>query len=83
MNWTLRGKTKDLDAEDKLQLMEEIRIAHQIWDNAQESLNWVEGSEEVDYAIYALAAAEKKYEMLLRQAKRLDWYSPYRYAKEG
>jgi hypothetical protein len=29
--------------------------------------------DEVDFAIYALAAAEKKYDMLLKQAKQLGW----------
>ena len=49
--------------------------AHLEWTIARERLNWVSGMEETDYAIYALAAAEKKYGILLARAK-LEWGDP-------
>ncbi|WP_058300978.1 DUF2508 family protein [Gorillibacterium timonense] len=59
--------------EDKKLLLAEIRRAHEQWVIASEHLNWVGVTEEIDYAVFAMAAAEKKYDMLLRQAKKLDW----------
>jgi hypothetical protein len=70
-------------SEDKHVLLDEIRQAYIQWAAARERLNWVMGQEETDYAIFALAAAEKKYGMLLRQAKRLDWERSYLFWSSG
>lgn len=66
--------------EEKERLLAEIRHAHEQWVIASEHLNWVGVSEEIDYAVFAMAAAEKKYDMLLRQAKKLDWQNHAFYA---
>ena len=56
------------------ELFREIRQAHQHWLDAQNHLDWIDGcAEEIDYAIFAMAAAEKKYDVLLKRAKHLDW----------
>ncbi|MBC8081181.1 MAG: DUF2508 family protein [Gorillibacterium sp.] len=61
-------------SDEHYQLIKEIRLAREQWINAQNHLDWV-GSmeEEVDYVIYALTTAEKKYDVLLKRAKQLDW----------
>jgi hypothetical protein len=50
--------------------VEEIRIAHAEWQMAQTRFDYVIKPDQIDYCIYALEAAEKRYEMLLKQAKR-------------
>lgn len=58
---------------DKLAMLIEIRKAHSDWKAAYMKLNWVVEKDQIDYAIYALEAAEKRYEMLVRQAKQWGW----------
>ncbi|WP_438434032.1 DUF2508 family protein [Gorillibacterium sp. sgz500922] len=81
MGWGNRGDRRDPGRlpEEQEYLLREIRRAHEQWVTASEHLNWVGISEEIDYAVFAMAAAEKKYDILLKQAKKLDWqeYSFY------
>jgi hypothetical protein len=58
------------------QLLLEIREAHQDWVNAHYHFEHAEGSDQIDYAVYAIEAAQKRYEMLLRQAKRMNATAP-------
>lgn len=53
-------------------LIAEIKQAHSEWQAANLKLDWVVEKDQIDYAIYSLEAAEKRYEMLLRQAKQLQ-----------
>lgn len=55
---------------DKYELLQEIRKAHADWLVAQHRLDYALEKEQIDYAIYALEAAEKRYEMLIKSAKR-------------
>jgi hypothetical protein len=64
-----RKRTED-ERNDKYKLWQEIRKAHAEWQLAQQRLDYVLEPEQIDYAIYALEAAEKRYEMLLREAKK-------------
>lgn len=79
MKWFTRLYSKeqrrleDPDFRDKLGMMMEIRRAHGDWMAAHLKLDWVLEKDQIDYAIYALEAAEKRYEMLLRQAKQMGW----------
>lgn len=57
--------------QEKLYLIREIEIAHRDWVNAQHRFEYVLGNEQVDYAIYAMEAAEKRYELLIKQAKMM------------
>ena len=52
-------------------LLRELRVAHREWACAQHRLDHVLGDDEIDYAIFALETAEKRYGMLLKQAKAL------------
>lgn len=70
----MRGKTDGSPDEirtEREQLLEAVRQAHLEWTMAQWRFHDALGYDQVDYAIYALEAAEKKYDMLLRKAKRL------------
>jgi len=58
-------------AAERRRLLEEIRRAHLEWSLAQWRFHDAMGYDQVDYAIYSLEAAEKKYGMLLRKAKCL------------
>lgn len=72
------------DAEqERNRLIQDIRQAHLAWQEAKQQLNLVDGHDQVDCAIYLYEAAQKKYEMLLRQAKStklhaVDYYLPMR-----
>lgn len=59
-----------LQEEDDLLL--EIEQAKREWQQAHEQLDHAVGKEQIDYAIFALEAAEKRYEMLLKQVKDLQ-----------
>jgi hypothetical protein len=65
-----KAKREAFISEDKL-LLSEIKKAHMEWVVAQKRFDFVTEKDQIDYAIYAMEAAEKRYEMLLRQAKRL------------
>ncbi|WP_036709034.1 DUF2508 family protein [Paenibacillus pinihumi] len=54
------------------QIYLDIQEAHRDWVNAQQHFEYALGKDQIDYAIFAIEAAEKRYEMLLRQAKSLD-----------
>ncbi|MFF2484205.1 DUF2508 family protein [Paenibacillus sp. NPDC058071] len=51
-------------------LRAEIEEARREWVNANRFFNMAEGKDQIDYAIYSVITAEKRYEMLLRVAKR-------------
>jgi len=57
------------------ELQEELRLSKRDWDNAIRHFDYALGKDQIDYAIFAIGAAEKRYEMLLRKAKALnvDW----------
>ncbi|NLI70210.1 MAG: DUF2508 family protein [Firmicutes bacterium] len=59
-----------------------IKKAHQEWEEARNYFDQVNESELVDYAIYAVCAAEKKYVYLYQKAKRQGYLfaSPDMYA---
>ncbi|MDQ8737582.1 DUF2508 family protein [Paenibacillus sp. LHD-38] len=62
---TLGKQTKEMD-----NIRMEIADAHRDWENANRFFNTAVGKDQIDYAIYYLITAEKRYEMLLRMAKR-------------
>ncbi|OGX68279.1 MAG: hypothetical protein A2189_05590 [Paenibacillus sp. RIFOXYA1_FULL_44_5] len=63
--------------------LKEIRNAHREWECAINHFNLAVDKDEVDYTIYALEAAEKRYSMLLRQAKNMNLYDPHWIPKEN
>lgn len=52
-------------------LIQEINKAKADWIAAQNRFGEAVGKDQVDYAIYLLEAAEKKYELLLKHAKNI------------
>ena len=54
---------------ENLALALEVKKALRDWNVALNHFEHAVGPDQTEYAIYALEAAEKKYEMLLRQAK--------------
>lgn len=65
-------RQKELLQNDGLQLLLEIEKAHSEWINAQHRLDYVLEKEQIDYAVYAMEAAEKRFEMLIKQAKNMN-----------
>ncbi|GGG24989.1 DUF2508 family protein [Paenibacillus abyssi] len=82
MKWWIKGsiqRSKISGEKDQLvqDLVNEIWEAHRDWVNAQRHFEYALGKDQVDYAIFAIEAAEKRYEMLLRHAKKMpvNWSS--------
>jgi hypothetical protein len=71
MWWKWWTSDKSLEAERALadKLVSEIWEAHSVWLLAHNRFNQAQGADEIDYAVYMLEAAEKRYEMLIRRAK--------------
>jgi len=62
----------DVEQEERMERMRlEILEAHRDWENANRYFNYAVGKDQVDYAIFAIISAEKRYEMLLRAAKKI------------
>jgi hypothetical protein len=59
----------------RAKLLADIRDAHRAWQVAESHLREVVGADQIDCAIYLYEAAQKKYEMLLRQAKHTRLYA--------
>lgn len=68
---TLSSQPMDVSQEMQA-LKEEINSAKQDWDNALRHFEYALGKDQIDYAIFSIEAAEKRYEMLLRKAKALN-----------
>lgn len=63
----LKGREQELHEE----LFEEILHSKAHWEEAYMYFEEALGEDQVDYAIYMLEAAERKYQMHLKQAKKL------------
>jgi 16S rRNA C967 or C1407 C5-methylase (RsmB/RsmF family) len=64
-------RDSELLVSEKMQLMQEIRKAHIDWITAQQRLDFVLEKEQIDYAIFALEASQKRLDMLIKQAKNM------------
>ncbi|MFD0960693.1 DUF2508 family protein [Paenibacillus chungangensis] len=71
MDWSMQQS----DQEEMIELKEEIADALREWENANRYFNYSIGKEQIDYAIFAIISAEKRYSMLMSRAKRLhvEW----------
>ncbi|MCC3377612.1 DUF2508 domain-containing protein [Cohnella sp. REN36] len=74
----MRKSKQEREADARLlaereQLKEDVLLAEQEYTAAQRRFDNALGIDQVDYAIYALEAAEKKLDMALRNAK-LFWH---------
>jgi hypothetical protein len=70
-----REQVAPLVTSERKQLIEDVRQAEREWAVAQWHFDNALGDDRIDYAIYSLEAAEKKLDMLLKQAKWL-WKQP-------
>ncbi|GIO69865.1 DUF2508 family protein [Paenibacillus sp. JTLBN-2024] len=64
--WQLKQKQ-----DEELAVFMDVRKAQREWEQARLFFEEAEGEEQIDYAIYMLEAAELKYQMHLRAAKRM------------
>ncbi|MWV47648.1 DUF2508 family protein [Paenibacillus sp. HJL G12] len=64
--WQLREKQ-----DEELAVYMDVRKAQREWERARLLFEEAVGEEQIDYAIYMLEAAELKYQMNLRAAKRI------------
>lgn len=76
MRWTrllrlAKGKRNRVP-DEKVQLIGEINQAKMEWSIARERLNYALEEDQIDYVIFMLEAAEKRYGMLLRNAKKIN-----------
>ncbi|MHA6482080.1 DUF2508 family protein [Paenibacillus sp. strain BS8-2] len=55
----------------KLEIKAEIKETLTQWENAKRFFNHARGEEQIDYAIFSIITAEKRYDMLLSKAKRM------------
>lgn len=67
--WPRKSKSPLNTSEDHV-LIEELRKACEDWRIASKRIDYAVEHDQIDYAIYMLEAAEKRYDMLLRQAKK-------------
>lgn len=75
---------RERERNDNNNLLEELTNARDQWKCAQKKLDYVIEKDQIDYAIFSLEAAEKRYEMLLRKAKREKVYEdPYGLKQKG
>jgi hypothetical protein len=74
MKWWKLHKNLEIEQqkEEIAGLLREIEEAKRQWITAQNRLDFAVDHDEIEYAIYALEAAEIKYGILLRQAKQLN-----------
>lgn len=81
-NWWNRvapAKKRVVWNEEKEELLGDLQQAFMEWKNAQYRLDWAVGSDEVDCAIFELVAAEKKYDLVIKKAKKLNWEKGFIY----
>lgn len=70
--WNKLFSMKKDEDEALEKLLHELEQAKKEWEVARARLDQVVAKEEIDYAIYAHQAAQKRYELLLRQVRNLE-----------
>jgi hypothetical protein len=66
MNTRLLIRKKEQEGRE---LVLQIKKAYAEWQAAEDNFHEITGKEQVDYAIFAINSAEKRYENLIREAK--------------
>ncbi|WP_159881864.1 DUF2508 family protein [Paenibacillus puerhi] len=74
MNWKWwksrkMDKQEEKGFDERVKLVREIARAHMEWEVAQRRFEYALDKDQIDYAVYALEAAEKRFEMLIKLAK--------------
>ncbi|GGA52848.1 DUF2508 family protein [Paenibacillus physcomitrellae] len=65
-------KQQRLDMEERERVYYEVLKAHKEWQRAHWAFQSAVGQDEVDVAIYTLEAAERRYQIQLKEAKKLE-----------
>ncbi|MNH97618.1 hypothetical protein D3C73_503230 [compost metagenome] len=72
--WSIRrqadGEQKRIE-DDHWSVFLEVQQAHSEWERAYLMFDEAKGQDQIDYAIYILEAAERKYQIHLKHAKSL------------
>lgn len=71
--WLSRGVEEEREAktEEWSTVYQEVRKAQSEWERAYLMFDEALGQDQIDYAIYILEAAERKYQIHLKHAKKL------------
>lgn len=86
-NWWNREQQSEKGKEweeGQISLLQELEQARLDWIHAQHRLDYVTEKDQIDYVIYAMEAAEKRYNMLLKKAKEKQvrlWDGPVSFQK--
>lgn len=64
--------TRILKEQEAEQIFIDIQKAKLEWERAVRQFEDAQGEDEIDYAIYVLEAAERKYQIHLKRAKRAE-----------
>lgn len=70
--WRTKQQKDQATLVERLHLIDEIKEAKKEWDYAQLLFNYAVGQDEIDHAISLLEITEKRYDMLIKRAKRLN-----------
>lgn len=71
MLWRGSDKEQRLKDSEGLETLLEVRKAQSEWDTAYLMFDEALGQDQIDYAIYILEAAERKYQIHLKHAKSI------------
>ncbi|MGO4532941.1 DUF2508 family protein [Paenibacillus sp. 2TAF8] len=69
--WLGEKRKRELAELEAEQIYVDVQKAKQEWERAMRQFEDALGEDEIDYAIYVLEAAERKYQIHLKRAKRL------------
>ncbi|QOS82477.1 DUF2508 family protein [Paenibacillus sp. JNUCC31] len=67
----MEKRERMLKEQEEEQIYSDIQKAKAEWERAVRQFEEAQGEDEIDYAIYVLEAAERKYQIHLRRAKRV------------
>lgn len=71
MNWWRKEEDKSREYDENWNTFLEVRKAQVEWERAYLMFDEARGQDQIDYAIYILEAAERKYQIHLKHAKSL------------
>ncbi|RUT27989.1 DUF2508 family protein [Paenibacillus zeisoli] len=65
-----RQREVNQDFQRKVHIYEEVRKAKMEWERAYMAFQQAVGEDEIDFAVYTLEAAERRYQIHLKEAKK-------------
>ncbi|WYU46480.1 DUF2508 family protein [Paenibacillus sp. FSL K6-0108] len=68
---SMEKRERMLKEMEEEQIYSDIQKAKAEWERAVRQFEEAQGQDEIDYAIYVLEAAERKYQIHLKRAKRI------------